>query len=360
MDERTKSIRAIEQKIAGETARVNGYLRSLGQLLLERSHDARIAIERTAYEKINDETARLHTVLRQIERDVERVNEIDSLITEEERLNGEVTGRLDAICPHLGRLVTEDEVFSGFSSPYKTQIDTVQQKIDGLNERLNRMTEKDNVFGWLGRNAQSLVIKSFLTKTEASLERIYAEAGAGFVRNRPSDGQTGSSELEDVYASAGQLWNENNEREERIAALKKEKQEILGSFGRGGSINRKKTEARCRIEHLSGELGDLYLRLGRKAEDPSTRLVLQNLFDDEMSGMLENAAHCREMLKDYEDQTARLKVSLEIDEERTDIEKHKKSIAVQRRRIAVAEEIIAQHDKCIAEADKRIKGLMHD
>jgi hypothetical protein len=363
MDERTKSILAIEQKIAGETARTDGSLRGLGRLLLERSQDGRIAIERTAYNRINDETARLDAAIRQIDSDVERVNEVDNKIADEERLNAEVRGRLSALYPDLGRLVIEDERFSAFSLPYKTRIDALLQKIDDLNGRLAEIGEKGsaNIFAWLGRGAQNLVVKSLLTKTETSREQVYAEAGAEFVRNRPhpvGDQPADSGEFEALCTSAGLLKNEYDERDMRIIALKEEKRETLSTFGRGGNANRKKTEIRRRTEQLSRELDDLYLRLGRKAEEPATRLVLQSLFDDEMEMILEDVAHCREVAKDYEDQTAKLKTSLEIDEERADVEKLTKSIAVQRQRIAAAEEIIAQCDRRIAEANKRIADMM--
>jgi chromosome segregation ATPase len=360
MDERTKSILAIEHKMAGETARIEGWLRELGRLLLERSRDSSIAAARTAYDRINDEMARLEGAVRQIDRDAERVNEIDNKVADEERLNGETRRQLTAIYPNLGKLVTEDECFSTFSSPYRARIEAIQQKIDGLNGRLAEMDGKGNanVFAWLGRSVQSLVDKSTLAKTEAFRERVYAEAGTEFIRDQPVSGQTGSAELDALYAAAGTLKYECDEQDMRVAALKEEKREIVSSFGRDGNANRKRAEIHRRMEQLSRELGDLCLRLGRKAEDPSARPAFESLLDHEMTGILEDVAHCRETVKDYEDQTTRLKVSLEIDEERAEVERLARLIAVQRQRIAAAEEIIIQHDKHIAEANKRIADLL--
>ncbi|MDR1095600.1 MAG: hypothetical protein LBL31_04370 [Spirochaetaceae bacterium] len=366
MDERTKSILAIEHKIADETARIDGELRELGRLLLERSRDSSIADTRAAYNRINEETARLETVVRQIDRDAERVNEIDNEIADEERQNSEARRQLAGIYPNLGRLVTEEELFSTFSAPYRARIDAIQQKIDGLDRRLTEVDEKGNanVFAWLGRSAQNLVVKSRLAKTQASRERVYAEAGAQFLCSQPNDGslpdggQTGSAEWEALYTAAGTLQHECDERDTRVAALKEEKQEIGGSFGHDGNANRKRAEIRRRIDQLSGERGDLCLRLGRKAEDPAVNLMPESLLDHEMTGILEDVAHCRETVKDYEDQTARLKVSLEIDEERAEVERLTRLVAVQRQRIAASEEIIAQHDKHIAEANKRIADLL--
>jgi hypothetical protein len=360
MDERTKSILAIEQKIAGETARADGCLRELGRLLLERSQDGRIAIERTAYQKVTDELTRLDAAMRQVDGDVERSSEIDSKVVAENRLNAEVQERLAAIYPNLGRLVAEDERFSAFFSSYKSRIDTLQQKINALNERFAEAGEKGrgNIFAWLGKGAQNFMVKSLLAKTEASRKQAYAEVGAEFIRNRPDrvgNAQADSSEFEALCASAGLLKAEYDERDMRIIALKQEKREILSTFGRGGSANRKKTEIHHRTEQLNRELNELYLRLGKKA---ATRFALQSLFDDEMERILEDVAHGKEIVKDYEEQTAKLKMSLEIDEERADVEKFTKSIVVQRQRIAAAEEIIAQCEARIVESNKRIADLM--
>jgi hypothetical protein len=360
MDERTKSIHAVEQKIAGETARLNGFLRGLGRLLLERSQDGMIAAERSAYERINDETTRLDAAIQQIDRDVEQVNEINNKMADAKQLNKDAQGQLVVLFPNLGKRVTEDERLSMFAAPYKTRIDGAQQKIDDLNERLAVINEKGpaNVFARLGRGAQRLALKSALAKTEAARDRAYAEAGAEFLRNEPVDGQPGCAELDTLYTAAVSLKNEHDERDIRIISLEEEKRKILAAFGHDGNANRKKTEIRYQAEQLGRELNDLYLRLGRKAADPFTRLMFESLLDDEMRRILEDAEHCRETVKDYEEQTAKLKISLEIDEERADVEKLTKLIAIQRQRIAAAEEIIAQHDKHIAEANKRIADLL--
>ncbi|MDR0637307.1 MAG: hypothetical protein LBG27_00105 [Spirochaetaceae bacterium] len=361
MDERTKSILAIEQKMADEAKRIDGFLRGLGQLLLEHSDDDTLAVERAEDGNINDETARLDEAVRQVEKDSERVSRIDSEIAEEERLKGELKERITAMYPELGKLAVEDDAFSAFASPYKTRIAAIQQKIDDLSGRLNGIEEKNNtnVFAWLGKGAQNLVVKSFLAKTQFSLERVYAETGAEFARNRTA-GQTGSGEIEAVYASVESLKKENNERDLRIIALKEEKRNILSSFGREGSAKRKKAEIVHRKGRLYQEHNDLYLRIGKKAEDPSSmRFALQPPFDDEMNKIRANVARCREQAKDYEDQIAGLKASLEIDKERAEVEKLKRSIAEQRLRIAVAGETIARHEKTIAEANKRIENLMN-
>jgi chromosome segregation ATPase len=360
MDERTKSILAIEQKIGGETAQIDGWLRDLGRLLLERSQDGSIAAMRTVYNRMNDETARLEAAVREIDRDAERVNEIDNEMADEERLNGEARQQLAAIHPNLGRLVMEEERFLTFSSPYRAQIDAIQQKIDSLNERIAEMNEKGNanIFARIGRSAQSLVAKSQLAKTRTSRERVYAEAGTEFVRNQPDSGETGSAEWETLYTAAEALKHEVDERDRRVAALKEKKQEIISSFGRDGNANRKRAELRRQLDQLDRERADLYLKLGRKAEDPTANLMPERLLDHEMTGILEDVARSRETVKDYEDQTARLRVSLEIDAERAEVERLTRLVAVQRQRIAAAEEIIVQHDKHIAEANKRIADLL--
>jgi predicted RNase H-like nuclease (RuvC/YqgF family) len=364
MDERTKSILVIEQKMADEAGQINRLLRGLGQLLLEHSDSEDLAVERADYGKIVDETARLDEAIRQVEKDGERVSGIDGKIAEEERQKSALKERLTAIYPKMGKLAVEDPAFSAFAAPYKTRIAAIQQKIEGLSGRLNGPNETEekgnvNVFVWLGKGAQHLVVKSFLARTQSSLERVYAEAGAEFTRNRPAS-QAGSGETEALYASVESLKNENNGRDLRIIALKEEKRTILSSFGREGSANRKKAEIARRKDRLYLERDDLYLRLGKKAEGPLfMRLTLQPPFDGEINKIRETVAHCREQVKDYENQIAGLKASLEIDRERAEVEKLERSVAEQRQRIALAGEAIVRYEKAIAEAHKRIEDLMN-
>jgi chromosome segregation ATPase len=367
MDERAKSIVAIERKAAGEVARVDGLLRGLGQKLLERSQDGEPAGERAVYDGINDEKARLDDALRQIEVDLEEINDINGKIAEAERQNGEVEARLVAIYPNLGKLAVRDEAFAVFAAPYKTRIAVVQQKIDALAEQidgadagLESRTDArgvSSVFTWVGRNVKTLVSKSALAKSEIALERIYGEVGADFACNRPPAGQMGTEETEEAYTSARRYKDERDERSSQIAALRERKRNIQNTFGPDGNANRKKTEIGRRRDHLDRELGDLYLQLGQKAEAPVTRPLFASLFDDEMSEIRGNIAYYRHLIKDYEDQVSSLKASLEIDGEREEIEKFKRSIADQRQRIAAAEAAIAQYDKRIEEANRRIMDL---
>jgi uncharacterized coiled-coil protein SlyX len=370
MDERTKSILALERKVADETGRIDRFLRGLGRLLLERSDDDALAAERAECGAINDEAARLDEAARQVEKDGERVHGIDGEIAEEERLIGDIRARLAGLYPELGKLAVEDGAFSDFAAPYQTRIAAIQQKRDDLSGRLNESDgadvpddpdggkEKGNVFAWLGRGAQNLVVKSFLAKTQSSLERVYAEAGAAFARNRPA-GQTGSAETEAVYAEAEALKQEVNGRDVRIIALKEEKREILRSFGREGSANRKIAEIARQKERLQQEREEVCLRLGKKADDPSAQLAFDPLFDDEMNSIRGDVACRRGLVKDYKDQIAGLKASLEIDRERAEIKKLERAVAEQQRRIALAGEAIARHERAIAESNRRIENLMN-
>jgi hypothetical protein len=360
MDERTKSIFAIEQKKTEETSRLNDRLRILGRLLLEHLDDESIAIERDVYNKTNSEIARLNDCLTQIARDEARISEIDESLAQARTQNSESEHRLAILYPNLGKLVLRHEAFASFSVPYQWRTAVIQQKIDDFNRRLREMNEKDNpnVFAWIGKNAQSLVVKSFLAKTEVSLQRIYAEAGAEFIRNRPGSGRSESEELEAVYDCAQALRNENGARVSRIAELEKEKRRIQDSFGRDGSASRKKADINRQIAALRRELGNLYLRLGQKAEETLSE-TFKEVFNDEMRDVLEDTAHSRELVKDYGEQIIQLQVSLEIDNERAEIERIEKLIKDQRRRIAAAEEIIGRYRKRIDEANRRIGDLMN-
>jgi chromosome segregation ATPase len=364
MDDRTKTILALEQKRTDEAGRIDRLLRGLGQLLLERSDDDSLSAERVECGNINDELAQLDEAVLQVERGDGRVHAIDAEIVEAERLNREMKAQLAALHAELGKLAVEDEAFSAFALPYKTRIADIQQKIGELSGRLNergepgetKETRGANVFAWIGRGAQNLVVKVSLAKTQSSLERVYAEAGTAFAHNRPV-GQTGSADTEAVYAEAESLRREGDERDLRIIALKEEKRTILSSFGREGSASRRKAEIARRKEQLQQDRDRLSLRLGKRAVSSSESSSFLSLFDDEMSRIGENVAHHREQVKDYEARIAGIKALMEIDRERAEVKKLEQSIAEQRRRIALAEEAIARHEMAVNEANRRIEQL---
>jgi hypothetical protein len=368
MDERKKSILLLERRKAEELSRIRALLRELGRRLLERASPDGM-VERELFDKARAERARLDEARRQVEEDAERAAAIDKAVAEAERQNAETARRLAEVYPDLGETALADEAFAVFAAPYKARVDAVRQKLDELQGRLRDVDGKSgaNVFVWLGKNAQSLVLKSFLAKTEASLRRIYAEAGAEFVRGGPCGvnaggvseaGVPGEGALGAGFASVRALWDESEERMRLVASLKEEKRVILDSFGHGGSAGRKKAEIARQAGELDRQIDEIYLRLGRKAEEPSTRAEVQRLFDAEADGFLADVLRRRGMVNEYDAQTAKLKASLDIDEERAEIARLERSIAEQQARITAAQGVVARCEKDIAGANERIAGLM--
>jgi hypothetical protein len=378
MDERRKSILAIEERKAAEAAREMELLRTLGRLLLERSDDGRLAVERNAYTKLNGEIASFHERIDELNTKTRRAAELTEQINDEERQCAESEKALAAQYPELGRMLFEPKSavaadtgragasFAEFSAPFCQRIAEIQQKSETLSARLSELEtgEKNNVFSWLGKRAQGMVIKSSLTRTEAALRQVYAEAGAAIAAGAAAAEesellkQSVLPEIDRICAETTKLKDECRGRRERLSKLKEEKRSITEELNRdaGGAV-RKKAGYEQHITRLLRELDQVYLRLGKKAEDPVAQLALRSLFDDEMSETLETALQSCKQVDEYNEQITKLRVSLEVDDERTVIEKWERAILEERRHIGDSEKKIADYTKLIADARERIVRL---
>ncbi|MDR2490394.1 MAG: hypothetical protein LBD20_03220 [Spirochaetaceae bacterium] len=376
MDERRKSILAIEEQKSAETAREAEHLRTLGRMLLERSDDGRLAVERNTYTKLNREIAAAQEQIEALAQKTFRAAELTEQINAEERQFAETEKALAAHYPELGRMLFEPKDadagadtdqngarFAEFTAPFCQRIAEIQQKTETLSARLSELetAEKGNVFSWLGKRAQGMVIKSSLSRTEAALKQVYAEAGAAAATGSELLNQPGMQllpELDRICAETTKLKDECTSFHERLSKLKEEKRCITEALNHdGGGAVRKKANYEQQITRLLGELDQVYLRLGKKAEDPVARMALKSLFDDEMTQTLETALVSRDMVDEYNEQIAKLRVSLEVDDERTVIEKWERAVLEERRHIGDSEKKITEYTKLIADARDRIARL---
>ena len=374
MDERRKTILTIEERKAAEAAIEEERLRTLGRLLLERSDDGRLAVERNAYTRLNGEISALRQEIAVLTQKTGRAAELAEFISEAERQYAETEKELAAHYPELGRRLfepantatdaTADAAasavastgadFDAFTAPYKRRISEIQQKAETLANRLAELEtgEKNNVFSWLGKRAQGMVVKSSLSRTEAALRQVYAEAGCELLK-QPS--LSAGAALDGICADAVTLKEACDSCRLRTSTLKEEKRCITEELNReGAGAVRKKTSHE---QQLLRDLDHLYLRLGKKARDPVARLALQSLFDDEMAATLETALKSRAVIDDYDEQVTKLRVSLEVDDERSVIEKWERAILEERRRIGDSEKKIAEYEKFISDAGDRIARL---
>ena len=139
--------------------------------------DADIIEYRRLQKEITDSTSDIHSV----EEQIRRLRELEEEIELKEREYREREKELAGIYCRLGKALLEDttDAYADFSAPFREQAVALIAKTESLESRIAELDqkEKSNVFVWIGKGAQGLVLRSFLTKALENQEQLYRNAG---------------------------------------------------------------------------------------------------------------------------------------------------------------------------------------
>jgi peptidoglycan hydrolase CwlO-like protein len=156
-----------------------------------------------------------------------------------------------------------------------------------------------------------------------------------------------------------------------LTQLRTEQRRINDIYASDGGPVRKIQSLERHIAQSRQQLRDLYRRFGKQAEEAAgpgeaageaagAKGAADAAFplegDDELT--LERIRKTRDIIRDYEVQTEKLKASLAIDEEQGKIARMERTIEDHRRRVKAAEEDIKGLSREIDEANARIRDLM--
>ncbi|MDR3138641.1 MAG: hypothetical protein LBT95_03090 [Treponema sp.] len=365
MDDRKKTIRELENKRQETSRSVNLMLEDLGESLLVRLHKTDkagphpfedspcIADQRRLLKEIADS----EDLIKSVETDIARLKEIERQIAQGEGQNSEQAKNLADFYVRLGELVLGDMRFEDFARPYEHQIKVLLPKIRSLEDRLKALEDKNsaNVFSLIGKNAQSMVIRSFLGKNRENLRRLYEDGGEKFVLAGLGDAASG--EIPDIVNEIKDKQRFSSDIAAELALLRGERRKIGDAFGsEGGPVKRIQALER-HINHTREELRRVYFNFGNQAADPALREAFSEFFTADDLLLLERIERDRDILKNYEIQIERIKASLAIDEEKAEIEKLNRTIEEHKQRIAAAEKTIADLEDRIVAANRHIGEL---
>jgi predicted component of type VI protein secretion system len=243
-----------------------------------------------------------------------------------------------------------DDAAGGITGSYRRQLEALTPKIRSLEDRLEGIAERDasNVLSWVGRGAQSLVVRSLLAKNQAGLRRIYAAAGERFAHY---DFQVSSGGIAELQKALAEKEHSLTKFEEELTILKDERRRILDSFG--GHPAKRVQALEKQIALLQEELDSLCLRVSITAEREEFAPLLRAEDHDALARIRE----VRESLRQYGVRIEKLRASLAIDAERAEIAKMERAIAEHERRIAAGRKSVRDLRKNIAEANRRIAEL---
>jgi chromosome segregation ATPase len=381
MDDRKKQIDELEQKRRGSRAALDSLFERFGETLLSRAGEAaepsgtdfenESRREAGEYRRLHREIADSEAAIKTIEEQIRRQRELEDQIALKEQEEGERSKSLAGLYGRLGKAALEADVGGELVQSFQEQAEGLISKVRSLEDRLADLEQKEgnNVFSWIGKSAQSLVLRSFLTKAQDNLEQLYRSVGERFSRQDHSAGDySGQPEIAGLIAGIEQAREEARFLSKELAELREALRQIGKNFSAEGGPLRQIQTLKNHISRVREELKTLYRCFGAAAASmneaaetgdsaPERDPFLASLVraDDQM--VLDDAERIRQSIRDDERTMEKLRASLAIDEEQAKIEKSRRHIADKRMKIAEAEKDIAEAEDSIKDSEKYIEEL---
>jgi chromosome segregation ATPase len=376
MDTRKKQIGELEQQKRELIVSLDALLTRLGEALLGRAADSTRKSssafeELDAYKRLKNDIASSETAIQAVEEQIRRFRELEENIETKEQEESAGAKELAVVYGKLGKLLLDTVAgaeanggdYADFCAPYRDQADALLTKVLSLEERLGGLEDREggNVFTWIGKNAQGLVLRSFLTKAQENLEQLQRNVGERYSRrDTVNDARTGTTVVEELCAGIEQKRVAANALLQELNDLREERRAISGSFNAEGGPLKQIQTLKNHITHVRDELKALYRRIGGEAaliEGAERRKVIDSLVTREDKETLDSAAQTNQLIRDNEKAIEKLQASLAIDEEEEKIEKYRKMIQDKKDKIAQAEKNIMEFDESIKVSEATIEKL---
>jgi len=379
MDERKNRIEELEKNKVDSQKALDSLCISFGETLLGRlktdSGGIKDAVDYLAMQKDIEAS---NTAINETQEKVGKLHRINDKINENQVEKREREDELEVHFRKLGKALMEDTSgsYSDFTASYRIQFDSLVTKVDSLEKRSADLDQNQsgNVFTWIGKNAQSLVNKSFLTRAQENLEQLYEKAGESFFTREVDSNSIAGSIFEEnrtsasIAACASQIESAKIRIEslsKDIVSMEDEKREITDSFGVDGSPQKRIASLKNNIAHVKEDLAVLYRRIGAQAALPSmsiestqeSRELIETLRAPEDEQVIEKISQHADIINEYTKKISKLGASIDIDNEMASIDKRRKSIDEKKERIAEIEKQITVLEEGIHDSEKYIEDL---
>lgn len=382
MDNRKKQINELEQRKRDQIVSLDALLTRFGESLLSRAdspaQENNAAFEEfSVYQRFKKDIADSEATIQAAEEQMRRFSELEESIEVGELEESTASKELTALYGRLGKQLLDESAHAGnysdFCAPYRDQGNALITKIIFLEERLAKLEQRDdsNVFIWISRSAQGMVVRSFLTRAQETLEQLHRNMGEHYSRHYASMLVSGEADNGGEFAETAVIENLCAEIERRraearvrlqgLTELKEEQRKISVSHSEGGPLRQIQT-LKKHIAYVRDELKSLYRGIGTEAAslDGGRRPVIDSLVMPEDQDDLDNAARINRLIHDDESTIKKLQASLAIDEEKTKIEKYRKMIQEKHEKIAQAEKSIMEFEENIRVSETHITKLQSE
>jgi len=380
MDDRKRQIGELEQRKREQVVSLEMLLTRLGETLLGREagsgrEDNPAFQELADFRRLKKDIVDSEAAILAVEDQIRRFRELEESIEAKEQEENAGSKEMAGLYGRLGKLLLDETAGGGayadFCAPYRDQAEALLTKVISLEERVAGLESREggNVFTWIGKNAQGLVVRSFLTKAQENLDQLRRTVGERYSRCDVAAlpaGETGSAgEVENLCDEIERKRVEVRALSQDIAELKEERRTISVSYNsEGGPIKQIQT-LKNHIAHVRDELKALYRRIGAEmagidnavSNGIEHRQIIDSLIAPEDREDLDNAARMSQSIHDDEMTIAKLQASLDIDDEKEQIEKYRRMISEKREKIAQAEKSITEFEEYIRVSEASIERL---
>ena len=364
MDDRKKRIDELERAKQESRASLDTLLENFGENLYTRTKDMQVDFEDIIlYNVYLKDIVESNSSIAKVEEKNRRFRELEETIEFKEQEEKERSKELEGIHKRLGKALLENKAYDDFTSLFREQADALSSKLESLESRIKELENKDggNVFSWIGKSAQGLVLRSFLSKAQESQEQLYLNVGERY-SDRESSGEEEEvwslrQEIEKVRAVSRAALGD-------MTMLRDEKRLISAGFGIEGNPQKQIQNLKNHIGQIREELRNLYRNFGAQACGvmdaeiaPERKYFIDTIVTAEDGEIISRAVKLNQSISEYDKGIGKLRASLAIDDENLKIEKYRKSIEEKQGRITEFEKAIADLQDSVQESETKIQEL---
>jgi peptidoglycan hydrolase CwlO-like protein len=367
MDDRKRKIDELEKNKRENRFALDALLENFGEQLYIRIGASQPDFEDVAeYNRLKKEIADANSAIALVEEQNRRFLELEDTIEIREREEKERAKEMAVFHRKLGKALLENDFYNDFTTSFREQADILATKVSSLDTRIGEIENKEggNVFSWIGKSAQGLVLRSFLSKAQDSQDTLFRTIGERYSKGEKNPVDSATSETALISVEIERLNGLSRAVMEEVAVLRDEKRQLSAGFDIEGNPQKQIANLKSQINSVMEKLKSLYRNFGTQlagimdAEiSPERKYFIDTIVTAEDSEIIGRAVRLNQLIINDDIAIDKLRASLAIDEEKAKIDKFQRYIEEKKSRIAECEQAIIGFEGNIKEAENRIHEL---